>query len=123
MTIREQIKAANDRPLLPLEVPEWNCTVHVRAMSGAQRDVFEQFWSKRTEEGSDEIRARLAAMVLCEADGTPVYPTIGEGTLELKDKSAAALSRIFDLVLEQNKLGAGSVEAVAKNSEGDQPAS
>jgi hypothetical protein len=123
MSLREKILAANDRPIIRLNIPEWGCDVFVRAMSGAQRDVFEQFWSKRNEEGTDEARARLAAMVLCEEDGKSVFETVGDGTLNLKDKSATALDRIFNTVLDQNKIGAGGIEEAAKNSESAQPAS
>ena len=115
---REMILEANDVQSEPCEVPEWGGTVYVRVMSGAQRDVFEQ-WAidRRSNGGQQSIRDLKALMVVLsvvDAEGKPLF--------ELKDlaliqtKNYKAIDRIFQMSDKVNKISDKEIEEIAGNS-------
>jgi len=107
---RDQILAASDRPIEAVDVPEWGGTVHVKTMSGSQRDRFEAEFTK--DRGKD-IRARLAAYALCDEAGNGLF---SEADIKaLGEKSTAALQRVFDVALRLNAVSTADIDELAKN--------
>ena len=114
---RDLILGANDLQFEEIEVPEWGGRVRVRSMTAADRDVYEQ--SLLSARGPDEqinmrnARARLLAICLVDADGRRIFD---EGDIErLGEKSAAAVSRVFDVAARLNALGKADIKELAKN--------
>jgi hypothetical protein len=96
---RDLILAAMDLPTKDVEVPEWGGTVRVRAMTGAERDLFET--TLVADKGEDRktkfinLRARFCSLVVVGEDSrTPLFT---EKDMEaLGKKSARALNRVFE---------------------------
>jgi len=94
---KEQILAAQDIKTETVPVPEWGGEVLVRAMSGADRDAYEQ--SLISARGDDEkanianIRARLVSFSVVDDAGNRVFT---EADIEqLGKKSVVALDRVI----------------------------
>lgn len=111
MSTREQILAIDDVQVVPVAVPEWGMTVHVRSMTAGDRDRFE---ASMQGKALNDIRAKLAVATVCDADGTRVFNP--DDVAALSAKSAAALSRLFNAAAQLNHLLPGDVEALEKNS-------
>lgn len=124
MSLRDEILAADDLPREPLVVKEWGKTVWVRTLSGTERDAFEasnvRQKGKATEFHRANLRARLAVLVVCDADGKRLFSD--EDATALGRKSGAALDRIFDLANRLNRLSEQTQEDAEKNCESGQNA-
>lgn len=105
MGLKEQILAASDLKQEKVEMPEWGCTVYVRAMSAAERLVF--------VEKSGNTGIRLCAQCLCDEQGNRLFTD--EEAVELGKKSFDAIERICGIAMKLNGLGADAVESAAKN--------
>src|SRR5690606_41735748 len=85
---REAILAAKDLPRELVEVPEWGGAVYVRALTGAERDAFEQ--SIVEQRGRDarmnlnNLRAKLVALTAVDENGERLF----------SDKDAELLGQI-----------------------------
>ena len=119
---RDDILAADDRPIERVPVPEWGGDVCVRSLSGAERDRWEQRFLKnapraRPVKGNpyDNIRASLCALAICDESGKRLF-TSEKDVEALGKKSAAALNRVFDVARRLNGLSDDDVEELAKNS-------
>jgi hypothetical protein len=114
MSLRDQILSSKDvaSTLLPVEIPEWGCTVHVRVMSGKEREKFESVLEKS---GGGNVRATLAAFTVCDEDGRPCFT---EADVEaLNERSSKALDRIYLASGKFNALGKQDLAELEKNSE------
>lgn len=114
---RSAILAAQDLPITPLDVPEWGGTVHVRTMTGAERDAFELSVTKsKQKDGTFDIRglkARLVALTLCDDEGSRLF---GDDALDaLNGKSAKVIDRLFEEAQRLNGLGKEAVEELVGN--------
>lgn len=86
MGVRDQIINANDRPLVPVECPEWGCTVYVCASSVDQAIADDDAVEKMTVSA---LAGRVCRCAL-DADGNRIFA----------DTDAAAVSaRAFAPVL------------------------
>ena len=110
---RDQILARRSvKPALePVDEPELGGTVHVRMMTGSQRDRFEAL---HTANPGANPRARLAAFTLCDEEGKPLFteadvPALGE-------LPSSAFDRIFPAAVRINGLGPKEIEDLGKNS-------
>lgn len=119
---RQQILAADDLKTELVPVPEWGGTVLVRALSGSERDAFEQDIvtfrreGKRTVTDTDlhNVRAKLAVHSIVDESGARLFSI--EDIEALGSKSAAALQRVFDVAQRLSGLSDDDVEELAKNS-------
>ena len=110
MTLKEKIKAANDRPLKKIIVPEWdNAEIYVRTMTGGQRQRFEE----KNLKGRDIILMMLA-VCLCNADGTPIYTE--EELDELGEKNLVVLGRLYGECDRINKVSFKGLDAAEGES-------
>lgn len=123
-----QILDANDRPIETVPIPEWGGEVCVRALTGDQRDRYDQYqadkrWPDKDENPEAEadwrgLRAMAVAMALCDEHGAPQEATELQ-VLQLGAKNGKALDRVFDAVKRISGLSADAVETAEKNSPGD----
>jgi hypothetical protein len=95
MTIRDQIKAAEDRPEESVEIPEWGVTLRIRGMSALDAAVL------ANDDGSDLYAQRLLSRCVCDESGTPVYPTV-EDAAELMAKSLPIVHRLLQAARRVN---------------------
>jgi len=110
---RDQILQADDATaaLQTVEVPEWGGTVHVRVMTGTQRDRWE---ANVTGDPGNNPRARLATYTLCDEQGKPLFTEAD--IISLGGKSVTALDRVLAAAMRANALGPDATEEAAKNS-------
>lgn len=93
----------------------------VKALTGAERDAFEGSMVKFSGDGKSRsmnltnIRAKLAALAICDESGQRLFTDAD--IQALAKKSAAALDRVFTVAQRLSGLTDGDVEELAKNSE------
>ncbi len=113
MLDRAAILAADDLPRELVEVPEWGGSVHVRTLTGTERDAFEQSVIVAGEKNLGNIRARFAVLTICDENGDRIF---GErDAVDLGKKSAAALDRVFAVAQTLNGFSSSDVEDLAGN--------
>lgn len=113
-----QILSANDITTEDVHVPEWGGTVRIKALSGTERDEFEQSLMEVKKDGSvksnrQNVRARLVARCIVNEAGETVFnsadiPALGR-------KSAAALDRVATAAQRLNAFSDADVEELAEN--------
>jgi hypothetical protein len=108
---KDAILAADDLPRETVHVAEWGGDVFVRTMSGTDRDAFEA--SLLEKDGRMEnVRARLVALTLCDAQGDRLFDD--SEIAALGRKSARALDRVFSVAQRLNGIGVEQVDAAKK---------
>ena len=107
---RDAILSADDMGHVPVNVPEWGGSVHVRMLTARQRDAFELWVSGDTKEN---IRARLAVLCVCDADGKLLFSD--DDADALGEKSGSAMDRIFDAAADLNKFSKKDTEELEGN--------
>lgn len=114
---RDAILQAQDLPTERVVVPEWNGEVLVRALTGAERDTFEQSIveqrGKSTRMNLQNLRAKLVALTVVDEEGKRLFSD--EDAKLLGQKSAAALNRIFEVAQRLSGLRPEDVEELAGN--------
>lgn len=108
---RDEILGANDIKSIEVEVPEWGGTVLVGMMNGTSRDRFET--EMISSKGKVNIRAKLAAITLVDAEGKPLFSY--DDAEALGQKSAAALDRVFEAACKFNRITGEDVEELEGN--------
>ena len=118
---REQVLGADDLGRQEVLVPQWDGSVFVRIMTGAERDQFESIVQGASGAGGKMdlrgLRATLVAMTACDADGEALFSM--EDVEALQCKSAAALDVVFTVSQRLNGLRPEDIEDLVGNSEGD----
>lgn len=119
---RDAILQAQDLPTVDVEVPEWGGTVRVRALTGAERDAFEQSIveqrGKSTKMNLANLRAKLVALTVVDEEGKRLFSDADAKLLG--QKSALALNRVFEVAQKLSGLSPEDVEELTKNSEDGQ---
>ena len=100
-------------------VPEWGGSVLVRELRGRERDEWEASLAvqrgKQMVPDTANMRAKLAARCIVDADGEPLFSQ--QDVAALGELSAAALERVWDVATRLSGLASASVEEKAKNSD------
>jgi hypothetical protein len=116
---RDTILQARNARLEPMESPEFGGTVYVRAMSGTERDAFEdetyKVNGKSVELNRRNGRARLLVRCLCDAEGKRLFTDADAQALG--EQPAYLLDPLYAKALRLNGFTASDVEELAKNSE------
>lgn len=115
MNLREKILSLNDAKLMPVEVPEWNCTLHVRVMDVETRGRWEELSDGKKTEG---IRELLLCLTVCDEQGELVFTL--DDVAALSKKSAVAVERLFVRSAKLNKLSKKDVRDLEGNSDAGQ---
>jgi hypothetical protein len=114
----DAILAADDLTAEVVEVPEWGGSVRVRAMTGDERQTFEEAMLAADEAGQKAVpqfRSRLAALCIVDEQGNRLFSD--EQVEALGGKSAAALDRVCEVASRINGLRPEDIEELAGNSE------
>ena len=108
---RNAILGAADLPVRPVEVPEWGGQVFVRMLTAGERDA----WEASVMASSDkDVRARLAAVCLCDEAGNRLFEL--EDVILLTRKSGRAMDRIFAAAVKHNAMSREDLAELKKNS-------
>jgi hypothetical protein len=117
---KDQIVQAEDRPTRTENVPEWGGEVILRTMSGAERNAYEGDLLRQVGDSyqSDTryLYGKLLTRCLIDDNGDRLF----DNAVELSQKSAKVLSRLFDIAQEMNGLGRQAVEDAEGNSDAAQ---
>lgn len=125
MLTRAAILAAVDTAAEDVSVPEWGGVVRVRGLTAAERDQWEASLNRvevrngRTRVIPDRgtIRARLVSMAVIDpATGQRLFSEADVGALA--KKSAAPVSRIYDVASRLSGITAADQEELEGNSDG-----
>jgi len=110
MLTREQILSRVDLRTETVEVPEWGGEIRIRELTARRRSEFEKL---AEQHGDDYAVAWLVAESCVDEAGQRIFSQ--EDIEALREKSAAALLRIFHQAAQINNLG--NLESTVKNSE------
>lgn len=127
---REEVIKAEDQQYDEVAVPEWaprgdpepeSWKLKLKGMTGRQRDLFEASMAPKgnsRKPNMDNFRARLVAQCAVDEEGNRLF---NSGDLKmLGEKSAKALSRVYDKCQEMNGLSDSDVEELTEDF-GDTP--
>lgn len=110
----EEILALDDMRTVTVEVPEWNTSVKVRTITGAERDAWElSQLADRKGNTLSNLRASFVAITAVKDDGTLIFTP--QQVAALGNKSAKALDRIYTAAATLNGLTKKDEEELAKN--------
>jgi hypothetical protein len=98
-----------------VDVPEWSGFVHVRMLSGTERDTVFSGLGKNADGAMDlrDYRARLVAAATVDEAGIALFTR--DEVAALDDTHAAAVLRLFDAAQRINRLRPADLEAAQGN--------
>lgn len=105
-SLRDQILSADDIQKERVSVPQWGFDVWVKALTGTERDAWEN--SIITQQGKNtnvsliNLRAKLLVMCIVDEDGKRIFADNEAETLG--KKSASALNLLFETAQRLNAL-------------------
>lgn len=105
MDLRQAITDTDDRPIVPVDVPQWPATagqLGLRLLGGDLMDLAE-FW--RTQVDGRPQRAFIVAMSLCERSTGNMLFADEAGLAALGQKSGLALDYLHTLIQTYNGIG------------------
>jgi hypothetical protein len=107
---KENILKADDIKKELVEVPEWGGSVYVKSMNAFERDKFEI----AVKDGKlKNWRATVAASSICDENGVLTFTDAD--ILELSKKSAAPMSKIFDVAMKLSRFTDEDIDQIEKN--------
>ncbi len=119
---RDAILEAPDLSFEDVAVPEWGGVVRVRGLTGAERDAFEASVVERkgreTRMNMANLRARLAALAMVDAEGKRLFNDADVAALG--KKSGAALHRVFEVAQRLSGITEADISELEKNSDSGQ---
>jgi len=121
---REDILQAKDLVLKEVAVPEWGGTVFVKSMTAKERDAFEasvtEIRGGKQSVRLENIRAKFAALTICDENGKRLFDE--KDIPALAEKSAGALTRVFEAAQKLSGLTDGDIKEMAEVLKKDLPA-
>lgn len=112
MDLREIITQARDVEVVPVQVPEWGCTVHIRQLSVRDRI---QLMQKVNDDEAGKLSVYALLFTLCDEAGTLVF-TPQDYDL-LASKNARVIDRLGKQAAEINHMVGDAVDDAKKNSD------
>ena len=115
MSLRETILSTttNDLPREPVKF--CGQPLHVRTMTGLERDAFETVYLESKAAGRPNIRGAMAAFTLIDDEGKRVFTDADAHALG--NLPAAELDRVFEIGQRLNKMSEADVADLEGNSE------
>jgi len=116
VSIRDQIRKAQDRTSQITEVPEWGVTVEIRSMTGTQRSAIV---TALTSDDDNKMEALWGGMLVsCVYDPETGDPVFKENDAEwlLNEKSSTVLDRLSNVCLQVAGIVEGAVDEAGKDS-------
>ncbi len=116
---REEILGLDDIKTDELHIPEWGTYVHVRGLTGRERDLYEEsLHQRRGRDMQINLRnARAKLVVLCTVDESGKRLFTEKDVAKLGEKNARALDRIFSKARDLSGLSDDDMEELTKNSD------
>ena len=116
MGLRDDILGIEDLPTTAVEVPEWDMTLYVRSMTGAERDQYEVGLMDTKDlplkDKLKNMRAKLVVLTTVDESGVRIF---NDNDVDaVGKKSAKALNRLVDA---SQKLNALTDDEVAEEKE------
>lgn len=115
---RDAILSASDATTEDVDVPEWGGTVRVRGLSGTERDQFESSMLVKRGKHRDvslvNARAKLVSLAVIDENGERVFSD--SDVVALGHKSAAALTRVYEVASRLSGLSDEDVDELEGNS-------
>lgn len=116
---RDAILAANDVQFEDVDVPEWGGKVRVKSLTGKERDALESSMiegkGKNANVNLNNLRAKLVARATVNEDEERVFNDADIAALGAK--SAAALTRVYEVAQRLSGITQEDVDELTKNSE------
>jgi hypothetical protein len=116
---RSEILEVKDIKIKEVNVPEWGGSVFVKGMTGAERDKFETsivgLRGKQQTLDMQNVRAKLAALTICDEEGTLLFSEADVKALGVK--SASALQRVFKVAQKLSALTPDDMEELTQELE------
>ena len=116
---RDAILTVVDVYFEDVEVPEWGGTVRVKALTGRERDALEASMiegkGKNARVNLNNLRAKLVGRATVDEDGMPIFSDADVAALGAK--SAAALTRVYEVAQRLSGITQEDVDELTKNSE------
>jgi len=119
MITKDRILATNDLATTTVEVPEWGCSVTIREMTGAQRDSWDSMLASKYDQktkrmmSTKNLRAKMVQLSVIDESGSLMFSD--KEVDALSEKSANALTRIFEAAQHLNHMTDEDVEELEKN--------
>jgi len=118
MSLKDQALNARDASVERCPIPEWEPDggqpFYIRSMSGKHRDELEVILDQpSTSPLRRNIRAKVAAWSLCDADGNLVFAE--SDVAALGERSAVVLDRLLLAAQRKSALTLPAIEEVGKN--------
>lgn len=111
---RDEILAARDLATISVDVPEWGGVVHLRPLTGRERDKFEtETLAKGEGNETVDVRARLVVAMACDEDGVLLFSP--EDVDAVAAKSGRALDRLFPRAAKLSGMSKSDIADLAKN--------
>ncbi len=114
MSIRDQIIAANDIKTELVEIPEWNVTILVKSMTGAERG---QMLKGVTANGQIDISKTISDVLIFTAHDPETEErifTLADRDL-LNEKSGSAIQRAAEVGMRLSGLMPESIDEAGKD--------
>lgn len=116
---RDAILAVDDVQYEDVEVPEWGGRVRVKSLTGRERDALEASMivgkGKNANVNMNNLRAKLVGRSVVDEDGKRLFSD--DDIAALGAKSAAALTRVYEVAQRLSGITQEDVEELTKNSE------
>jgi len=116
--LRSQILGAEDIKREKVSVPEWGgAEFYITTITGAERDQFEQSMvtgkGKKRDVSVINARAKLLTLAIVDDDGKRIFSDADVANLGAK--SAAVLSRLYDVAARLNGITDEEIDDLEKN--------
>jgi hypothetical protein len=118
MALKDDIFATGKNlPCKAVEMEEWDCTVWIPKLTGAQGDELAADANRRQRRNEFVgWRAYLIAGCVQDVAGNPIFDPDSKTDLEqLQLLSTASLEVLSDEIMDYNKIGRKGLEEAAKN--------
>ena len=118
---RNSILSMTGRTVEFVEVPEWGGGVHVRSLTGYERDRFEASLQATktgdTRANLSNFRSKLVVLAASDAEGSSIFSDTD--ITALGKTSAAALERVFSVAQRLAGMSKQDVEDLTGNSDAE----
>lgn len=112
MNLAQQILLVEDRPTVPINLPEWGVSLFVQTLTAKDRDDYD-FWAYG--DSRENVSAKLVCRALVDEHGNRVF--CDDDAVAVGNKSAKVVSRIFDVAVRHNGMRKSDLDELVKNSE------
>jgi hypothetical protein len=90
MKTKEELLSFVDDSIIPIEIPEWDCSMYIRRMTGAEVTKLNSMHKQKKD--ATYIMAATCTVGLCDELGIPVFTLADAAALE--KKSFAVLDKV-----------------------------